>query len=132
MVYWGASFYSSSINVIKLLAQTIMISKTICNESDYPIKVILYFGRRGQDGMETIGTRQVKLVPGEARDIGFGDIRHSFINGIEFASVVQGVLLKTRILVEQSNSEFDQYLNSGESFSITGEWLNTITPEALV
>jgi hypothetical protein len=48
--------------------------------------------------MGTIGTWQVKLIPDEASDIGFGDIPHSFIKtGIEFVSAVQGVLLKTKL-----------------------------------
>ncbi len=90
-----------------------MSSKTICNDTESPMRITLYVGGR-TNGFESYGTREVELVPGQVMDVDFGDIRHPYLNGIKTETLVAGMSVTNQIMVEEHESDFDLYLNGDE------------------
>ena len=92
--------------------------KSVTNNTPHVVKVTFYVSGREQDSTEEFGTRSFRLLPGQTREIDYGDTRHSFLAGVKLECDKDGVHIEHTQMVLSESSVFDRKLNASHLISI--------------
>lgn len=95
-------------------------SKSVTNKTPHAVKVTFYVSGRAQESIEEFGTRSFQLLPGQTKEIDYGDSRHSFLVGLKLECDRDGVHIEHTQMVLSESSAFDRALNSSYLISICG------------
>jgi hypothetical protein len=93
-------------------------SKSVTNNTPHPVTVTFYVSGRMRDSIEEFGTRSFRLLPGQTKEIGYGDSRHSFLAGVKLECEKDGVHIEHTQMVIDEASAFDCALNASSLISI--------------
>jgi hypothetical protein len=94
-------------------------SKSVTNNTPHAIKVTFFVTGRGRDSVEEFGTRSFRLLPGQTKQIDYGDSGHSFLAGVKLECDKDGVHIEHTQMVLDDSSAFDHALNASHLISIS-------------
>ncbi len=94
-----------------------MPSRVLFNGTPTPVQITLYV-RAGLNPGKVHSSIQVRLAPGEERQVEFGDLVNRHLEGLELDWVQDGARHMQRRLVTQRDSHWERTLNRSEALLI--------------
>ena len=100
------------------------VVKTVRNNSGNLVVVTFYIAGFRGDEPETYGTRRMQLLPGQSREICYGDLEHSFLTGIKLEWQQNRIRVEHKAVLAGDSLDSDDFqelldiLNSPEILSI--------------
>jgi len=91
-----------------------MASKTLVNNTDVELSVILY----AREGSNAEPSRPYPILPRETKSVSYGPYDNTLLKGIEFSWGDNGAVLTKKEMVSATNLWLDELLNTNDTITI--------------
>ena len=92
-------------------------SKTLRNETGYPVQVILDV-RKGSDPKDHLTNVDVSLDAGETKTVQYGDDANPYLNGVRYEYDANGVMVRIMQQVTSRGSAWDDTMNTNSTLTL--------------
>lgn len=87
------------------------MNKCIINQTNVEISVTIYVAEFTKHGLRTKETHTVDIQPKDSQEVEFGNVKNSFVSGIEVSSIVNGMTITSSQKTDSSESDFSIAIN---------------------